>query len=665
MLGKFSQEQVFRDMADGNAYEQTKITCDIAHKVSIELPITGEEFIRFIAKTKDFEGIGDVYARRLWDKFKQRLYILLDKKETTELESVLTNKQIAGLQKGYEKYENLKFANYLASKHIHPTITQRLFKYHKKDSIEAIKKNPHILVEFGMTFSEADELAKREFKVAKDSLGRLIGAVGHVMRAEVNDKGHTVATHGDIYEKVKELLKNKTTGDEDNDCHDLAAQALQIAGKNLCYYLNPLTGHYHYTPTFLMEQVIAKRLLKLNAKKTLFDERVATAVNWAIESEPLPLEEKQVEAIFSAHEHNVSCIIGGAGTGKTTVLRTVLKAYELLGYNIKAVALSGKAAMRLHQSIGLQTSTIARLLREDPLVCPNDTVVVIDEASMVDIASMYQIINHISPHVRLILIGDPAQLPPIGAGLLLADMLKSNVIECVELDVVKRQKESTGIIEYSAEIRAGIIPSELTKNNIKFNNVYAKNIVETCALLFSESSVETKIIAATNPMVKNINKLVQETVNSCGKEMMVSIENEYQKSGLRLNDPILFIKNNQEKGIQNGSFGRLVAITHKSADKFGVVRIDDTNEKIDIDLDLLDSMRLGYSMTVHKAQGSQFSNVIIALSSRYIKRDWFYTAITRAENSVEIVGTAKQFEDAVTREAESDTRKTYLSELLK
>ena len=666
LLGDFSQEQVFRPMADGNAYEQTKITCDTTYKVKIEMPITGEEFIRFIAKTHDFKGIGEVTARKIWDKFKERIYILLDKKETDELKSELTDKQIAGLQKGYEKYENLKFANYLASKHIHPSITQKLFEYHKNDSVKAIKENPHILVEFGMTFSEADALAKKEFKVAKDAVGRLVGAVGHVMSAEVNGNGHTVATHQDIYKEVKALLDdNLYCEDNDDESHDLAKKAMQIANKSICYYLNPRTGYYHYTPTFLMEQVIARRLLKLNSEKPIFDDSVATAVNHAIESNPLPLEDKQVEAVFSAHEHAVSCIIGGAGTGKTTVLRTVLKAYERLGYEIKAVAISGKAAMRLHQSIGLQTSTIARFLRENPLDNNHNTVLVIDEASMVDIASMYRIVNHINPHVRLVLIGDAAQLPPIGAGLLLADMLKSNVIEYVELDVVKRQKESTGITEYSNEIRAGIVPTELTKNNIKFNNVYAKNLAETCALLFAQNSADTKIIAATNAMVKTINKLVQGTVNAHGKEMLLSIENEYFKSGLRLNDPILFVKNDQEKGIQNGSFGKLVAITHESSENYGVVRIDDTNEEIDIDLDLLDSMRLGYAMTVHKAQGSQFSNVIIALSSRYIKRDWFYTAITRAENSVEIVGTTKQFEDAVAREAESDTRKTYLSELLK
>ncbi|HAW8069587.1 TPA: AAA family ATPase, partial [Escherichia coli] len=165
---------------------------------------------------------------------------------------------------------------------------------------------------------------------------------------------------------------------------------------------------------------------------------------------PYELTKKQIEAVTTCLDNAVSCITGGAGTGKTTVLRTALRAYHQMGFEIHAVALSGRAAMRLHESIGFITSTIAKLLRREPIEPSSDQpkhLLVIDEASMIDLPTMYRLVNHIHPSVRIIFTGDPDQLPPIGCGKVLADIVLSKAIANTMLDIVKRQKGSTGIPE--------------------------------------------------------------------------------------------------------------------------------------------------------------------------------------------------------------------------
>ncbi|GBL05203.1 AAA family ATPase [Glaciecola sp. KUL10] len=204
-----------------------------------------------------------------------------------------------------------------------------------------------------------------------------------------------------------------------------------------------------------MENVIAKRLKALARQKDLYGDNANSAYCSVVSDLPYDLTKKQSEAVAMCLDNSVSCITGGADTGKTTVLRTALNAFHRMGFEIHAVALSGRAAMRLHESIGRMTSTIAKLLRGEPIAPTPEQQkhhLVIDEASMIALPTMYRPINHTHPSVRFVFTGDPDQLPPFGCGKVLYDIVRSKAVDYTKLDIVKHQDGSTGIPEYSSSL---------------------------------------------------------------------------------------------------------------------------------------------------------------------------------------------------------------------
>lgn len=623
-------------------------------KCEVTLPHDGENFIRFIANEKDFKGIGDVKARELWQTFKSKIFSLLHQKDIESLTKVLSEQSANCLIQGFQKYTNLKYSTWFADRKIPPRIQQKLFKYHKENSVQSITENPYRLITFGMTFVEADKIAQESFAIRPEDPRRLVGAVEYLLKKHSNHGGHTVASHKDIFIPIIRLLSSK----------DLASTALRTANSNKSYFINRNTGEYHHTPLLVMEKVVAKRLVTLGRKVTKESPETDRAYFIASSELPYQLTEQQTEAVLVSLIHHVSCITGGAGTGKTTVLRTVLKAYLHLGFNISAIALSGRAAMRLHQSIGFRTSTIAAFLRDDPIDSDGQNIVVIDEASMLDLSTMYKIIAHTSPNVRFLFVGDPNQLPPIGAGLILTDIVQSGVIPNTELDIVQRQEATTGIPEYSRLINLGELPPELNTGNIYFHEVALSDVASRCVELYNQNSDDSQVIAPTKRLTSEINLLCQSTVNSESKVLEFEEFGQKFQTDLLHNDPVLFTKNNYEAGVQNGSMGKLISI-EQQGQTYGVVELDDTSEKITINKTLLDSLEAGYCITLHKAQGSQFKRVVVALSNtKMLDRAWLYTAITRAENELHIVGSRKKFEQAISSLSAHHKRNTYLMKLL-
>ena len=448
---------------------------------------------------------------------------------------------------------------------------------------------------------------------------------------------------------------------------DLVTQALSIGHDKAQFILNPQSGTFHPTAQLLMETVVMKRFKALTEQKDLFNEAAYKALNEAASELPYQLTKKQIEAVSVCLDNAVSCITGGAGTGKTTVLRTALKAYGALGFEIHAVALSGRAAMRLHESISFTTKTIAALLKGDaiePTSDKKDHLLVVDEASMIDLPTMYRLVNHLHPSVRIIFTGDPDQLPPIGCGKVLADIVHSEAIANTLLDIVKRQEGSTGIPEYSKSINAGVVPEQLSTGNIHFHETNKNDIAKICCALYEKSPHDSRVMAATKALVKAINKLIQDRINPNSERLEFEMHGENFYQDLRLNDAILFTQNQYDKGIQNGSLGVLSNL-EATDESFGEVTLD-TGENIKINQAVLDCMELGYAITLHKAQGSQFPRVIIALSKgKIVDRAWLYTAITRAENEIHIVGSANDMKAITVAHSSSQLRNSYLVEMLK
>lgn len=283
---------------------------------------------------------------------------------------------------------------------------------------------------------------------------------------------------------------------------------------------------------------------------------------------------------------------------------------------------------------------------------------------MIDLSTMYKIVAHISPSVRLLFVGDYNQLPPIGAGLILADIVKSKAIPNTELDIVQRQSETTGIPEYSRMINMGEVPPKLSIGNIHFHDVELEHVAGQCVKLYSQSPNNSQIVAATKKLTNEINLRCQSLINPAGERLIFEEFGQSFQTDLLLNDPVLFTKNNYDAGVQNGSLGKLTSIDQTEL-SFGMVKIDDTNEEVPITKPLLDSLEAGYCITLHKAQGSQFKRVIVALSNtKMLDRAWLYTAITRSEDEIHIVGTRTRFEQAIHSLSAHHIRKTHLINLL-
>ena len=635
-------------------------TYESPEHIECNLPETGEQLIRFIAREPDFKGIGESKARALWELLGKDFHSVV-RKDTPEsrerLSSVLSDDSINALFEGYAKYKNLAYCNWMTEHKIPASVQQRLLKHHGEESIDAIKQNPYVLIGFGMSFMDVDKLVKLDqFKITNCDHRRLSAALETAIRKEI-EKGHTYTTQAVLRPHLTKLLKDK----------ELVTEAFKAGHDRAQYILNPDTGTYHPTAQLLMENVVAKRLKALASQTSLYDEVANSAYCSAVGELPYELTKKQIEAVTTCLDNAVSCITGGAGTGKTTVLRTALRAYHQMGFEIHAVALSGRAAMRLHESIGFITSTIAKLLREEPIEPSSNQqkhLLVIDEASMIDLSTMYRLVNHIHPLVRIVFTGDPDQLPPIGCGKVLADIVKSKAIANTRLDIVKRQEGSTGIPEYSKLINQGIVPEKLSTGAIHFHETKKADIAKVCCELYQQSPENSRVMAPTKALVADINKLAQEAVNPNGDRLEFEVHGERFFQNLRLIDAILFTQNHYDKGIQNGSLGMLTSV-ESSGESYGEVTLD-TGDKVEITQSVLDCMELGYAITLHKAQGSQFPRIIIALQKgKIVDRAWLYTAITRAEAEIHIVGSSDELRVITESHSNSHKRNSYLVELLR
>lgn len=626
------------------------------------MPNDGETFTRFVASDKEFKGIGESKARQLWDRFGTSIHDMLQAEGATHLDAlreILSDNSIKALYAGYKKYQNLKHTLWMSKAGISGAIQRRVLKHHREATVNALKANPYELANFGMKIADIDQLltkgsdawCQRSYPTERMQMAAIL------CLNELLAGGSTYAKPSMVETKIRGVLKN----------HEQASRAIQYL-KN-----TPSVAIYHEgedrlhpVSTAIQELAVAKRIKYLSGDIRALSDGDLAILNEHLAKLDYELTEKQLEAVKMGLTHQVSCITGGAGTGKTTVLSTLLKTAFDIGYDIYAVALSGRAAMRLHESVGFITSTIARFLQEDPVVCINSEdkqLLVIDESSMIDLQTMFRIINQVCPNTKIVFTGDPNQLPPIGKGKILHDLVESDVVATTTLDIVKRQKGDTGIPLYSKQINDGEVPGNLNYGNVFFYESADDNLIQTALNLYSIAPDDSRMIAPTREITSALNKDVQEKHNSRSKLMQFSLGAEDCYLPFRLHDQVLFTKNHYQIGVQNGSLGELTSV-EQDGERFGMVRLDN-GESIPITQSLLDCMQLGYAITLHKAQGSQFPRVIVVLKdSRVIDRSWLYTAITRAETEVHIVGSSGLLRKITQAQPTAFKRKTMMTGLL-
>ncbi len=619
-------------------------------------PDTMQEFVRYVAASPEFKGIGESKAEEIWGQLGKDVFRYAYEGNESKFD-FLTPQAAKVFIKACKKYSTLEHAEWLRKYGFKTSVINKIITFHGADSIEAIKTNPYIAVSLGMSFKEIDALAQNPntFNIsAPDDERRLVAALEYTVHKEL-EKGHTVSSEKELYKPIRTILGNQ----------GLALQALTLATKATQVRKSDF-GIHAYAP-LIMEHFIAVELLHLKSLKTAWTSDLDKAFEDAKRALPFKLTSKQKEAVKTGMSNGVFVLTGGAGTGKTTVLKTLFKALNNIGYNVYPMALAGRAAECIRETTGYLSRTIHSAIFRGEMKSGSKLVVVIDEASMVDIPLLFRLLRRMPENTRFIFVGDPSQLPPVGYGLALHDFIKADCLPTVELDVVKRSSEESGISEYTKLIRHGVTPDNLTTGNITFHNTAIKEFSEKAVELLVEANGNAMVVAGSNTKVIVINRAAQFAINPNGTPIFDTEDGDVvdsYKDILREGDPVVFNKNFWDEGVQNGSMGFLEEVCRTDNAYGSVVLLDGST--VTITDALLNYLAASYCITVHKAQGSQFDRIIVVVdTSRVIDRSWIYTALTRAKIKVDIISTDEVFKKAVKAPPSFKKRRTFLWHLLK
>ena len=576
------------------------------------------------------------------------------------------------IEKIKRSVEELKFSKnilfHLTGLGISLSLSKKIYNIFRENTLEVINENPYKLIKNvkGIGFLKADEIALKN-NLDKNSLYRIESAILYVLTQKAINFGHVYYPKEKLTNEVSKLIGVETELIEPVYMNLLLSSEVVIDNsfEESNIYLDYL---------YVSESYIASKLAKMALNddfKILFD--IEKEIKEAIKSLSIKLSKIQIDAIKSCFEENISIITGGPGTGKTTIINTISKIYLDNGYNISLCAPTGRAAKRIEETTGIEAKTIHRMLGYIPSSYddighfeynednPLDTdVIIIDEMSMVDVVLFEKLLRGMKDNTRLVIVGDVDQLPSVGAGNVLRDLINSKKIKYTKLVDIFRQSESSNIIVNAHKINNGQEPILNEKNSDFF---FLKT--ETPAIT---RNVVVDLISKRLPnaygydFFKDIQILTQSRKGICGvfelNRLLQDILNPKTETTdellvgnklFRVNDKVMQTKNNynlsffdsdgeENFGVYNGDMGHIIFID-KSSKKL-TVEMDD-NRVIDYTLEDLDNLELAYAITIHKSQGSEFKSVIIPMFDGYRllqTRNLLYTAITRAKENIILVG---------------------------
>ena len=612
------------------------------------------------------KGVGSVYAKKIVNQFKEATLDVLEASpdDLIKIEGI-GPKRVAMIKQAWVEQKEVKnIMVFLQTYGVSTALGSRIYRAYGNESITVIQENPYKLADdiFGIGFQTADQLAQK-LGIAQDSFVRCRSGVLYVLGQLAND-GHCFAYPEQLTEKVVEILAIEEP--KVNITIDHMIQSDEMINDSEVYYLPPF---------FHSEAGTARRLRKVTVAK-----RAASTSNQCVEriSDGIVYDEIQQQAIELAQTAKVMVLTGGPGTGKTTTINGIIQMYQREQKKILLAAPTGRAAKRMSETTGLEAKTIHRLLEfkptegykrnaDRPLVAD---VVIIDEASMIDIVLMYNLLKAIPEEATVIIVGDVDQLPSVGPGNVLRDIIDSDTIPVVKLQRIFRQAQGSQIITNAHRINRGQFPELGGGHNSNFFFVDEKeNIAQTIVELCS-SRLPTyyrvdpvKDIQVLTPMRRtdtgavNLNSVLQAALNR---------NTQYVERGAvqyRLGDKVMQIRNNYDKDVFNGDIGFIsrIDLVEKT------LRVTFDGREIPYEVLELDELVLAYATTIHKAQGSEYPVVVMPFSfSHYVmlQRNLLYTGITRAKRLVVLVGEKAAVATAV-KNADVKQRNTLLAERLK
>ena len=640
------------------------------------------------------KGVGPKFAKKIVQKYGVDTFAVIEDNVgiLIEIEGI-GSKRVQMIAESWQRQKEVKnIMLFLQDHQVSTSYAAKIYKQYGNDSISVMKQNPYRLADdiWGIGFKTADQIAMK-LGFGKESYVRLRSGLMYTL-SELSNDGHVFAEKQQLIDKASELLEASPetvvmTMDE------MLRKEELILEKNIVRTDeegNKITAIY-LPPFFYAEVGVAGKLKKLasspagdklytrlmEARKSSGNESLSVDIEAIQRKTHMEYDDIQAAAIRTAATAKVMVLTGGPGTGKTTTTHGIISAYKAYGLKILLAAPTGRAAKRMTEATGLEAKTIHRLLEckppegyqkneENPL---EGDVLIVDECSMIDIVLMNSLLKAIPPAMRLIMVGDIDQLPSVGAGNVLRDIIDSGAFPVVRLTRIFRQAQTSRIIMNAHRINEGKMPDISNGKNTDFffmENEDAEASVPQIVKLVQENlpnyyHVEPSQIQVLTPMQRgvvgatNLNLSLQEALNPPEHDIFmrgrgkVTMPKEcLRRSGyaFRADDKVMQIKNNYDKEVFNGDIGIIESVNETDR----TLKVNFDGRSIEYDVTELDELVHAYATTIHKAQGSEYPIVVMPIMMNHfvmLQRNLIYTGITRAKKVLVIVGTKKALAYAV------------------
>jgi exodeoxyribonuclease V alpha subunit len=641
--------------------------------IKIVPPTTLEGIEKYLGSGM-IKGIGPHFARKLVKAFGADVFDVIEC--TPERLLTLTGIGKKRLERVTSAWAEQKVIReimvFLQSHGVGTSRSVRIYKTYGEQAIEKVRENPYRLALdiHGIGFKTADTLAQK-LGIAPDSLIRAQAGVRHVLQ-EWSNEGHCAAARDTLCDMAVKLLEIPAPVIDEGITAELVEGNLtaEIIDQNETIFLTPL---------YRAEVGCANHLLRLNQGQPPWGTIDAQkAIPWVEEQTEPTLSASQRAAIELMLQHKVTVITGGPGVGKTTLVNSILKILTAKHINIALCAPTGRAAKRLSESTGLEAKTVHRLLEFDPSIFAfkhNEEFplaldcLVIDESSMMDVTLMNQLLKAVPSNAALLIVGDVDQLPSVGPGAVLADIIDSEKIATVRLTEIFRQAQTSKIITNSHRINQGQLPqTDSSQASSDFYCIYAETpeeiftklmqvVLERIPQRFKLDPVSD--IQVLTPMnrgglgARSLNVELQQRLNGASEPKVTRYGSIYAPG-----DKVIQQVNNYDKEVFNGDIGTVVSIDVEES----LLQIKFDDRIVDYEFNELDEILLAYAISIHKAQGSEYPAVVIPLAMQHymlLERNLLYTGVTRGKQLVVIIAQPKALTMAV-RNQRSQRRVTNL-----